>query len=188
MVVASCLRIHGAPPYGNILHWLPWNTSLPATDLNNVLAETGKPIQKATGLQANFSIRGSTRRCRGHRQGHGVLQATFQGRNRTTLAAVYIKDFKKFATKNDQAYFIGYKCQKCALGKDAPPALVPRECRLVNFTSPCFSGGLQASGASMFLRTCKLQFELLSHKLDYPVRDLKFIPMLLKLSSGERYC
>ena len=91
--------------------------------------ETGKPIQKATGLQANFSIRSSTRRCRGHRQGHGVLQATFQGKNRTTLAAVYphqfcralIKDFKKFASKNVKSYFIGYKCQKCALGKDAPP-------------------------------------------------------------------
>ena len=56
---------------------------------------------------------------------------------------------------------------------------------LVNFTSPCFSGGLQASGASMNLRSCKLQFELPSQKLDYPVRDLKIIPMLLKLSSGD---
>ena len=103
--------------------------------------EKGKPIQKATGLQANFSIRNSTHRCRGHRQGHGVLQATYKGMNRTTLAAVYphqfcramIKDVKKFIAADKESYFIGYKCQKCALGKGAPPGtehtLIPRECR-----------------------------------------------------------
>ena len=103
--------------------------------------EKGKPIQKATGLQANFSIRNSTHRCRGHRQGHGVLQATYKGMNRTTLAAVYphqfcramIKDVKKFIAADKESYFIGYKCQKCALGKSAPPGtehtLIPRECR-----------------------------------------------------------
>ena len=103
--------------------------------------EHGKPIQKATGVQANFTIRSSTQRCRGHRQGHGVLQATFKGMNRTTLAAVYphqfcramVKDIKKFIAKSAESFFVGYKCQKCALGKDAPPGtqhtLVPRECR-----------------------------------------------------------
>ena len=105
--------------------------------------EKGKPIQKATGFQANFSLRQSTHRCRGHKSGHGVLQATFQGMNRTTLAAVYphqlcraiVKDVKKFLSKVGAgvAHFIGYKCEKCALGKDAPPGtehtLVPRECR-----------------------------------------------------------
>ena len=103
--------------------------------------EAGKPIQKATGLQGNFSLSNATRRCGGHRQGHGVLQATFQGKNRTTLAAIYphqfcralIKGFKKFLTKDRQAYFIGYKCEKCALGRNAPPGtehtLIPRECR-----------------------------------------------------------
>ena len=61
--------------------------------------------------------------------------------NRTTLAAVYphqlcraiIKDIKKFISKSASALFVGYKCEKCALGKDAPPGtehtLVPRECR-----------------------------------------------------------
>ena len=37
----------------------------------------------------------------------------------------------------------------------------------------------------MNLRSCTLQFELLSQKLVYPVRDLKIIPMLLNLSSGD---
>ena len=106
--------------------------------------ETGKPVQKATGLQANFSLRNSTKRCHGHVRGHGVLQATFNGMNRTALAAVYphqlcqaiIRDVKKFlsaSARGRPVYFIGYKCQKCTLGKNAPPgvehSLVPRECR-----------------------------------------------------------
>ena len=119
--------------------------------------EHGKPIQKATGLQANFTIRNSTQRCRGHRQGHGVLQATFKGMNRTTLAAVYphqfcramVKDIKKFIEKSAESFFIGYKCQKCALGKDAPPGtehtLVPRECRHASaLPTPATSSSSQA--------------------------------------------
>ena len=60
MVMASCLRIHGAPPYGNILHWLPWNTSLLAADLSNAL--TNAPMGQWT-RQASRS-----RRPRGYRQ------------------------------------------------------------------------------------------------------------------------
>ena len=66
----------------------------------------GKPIQKAAGLQANFSLRQSTHRWKGRKTGHGVLQATFQGMRRTTLAAVYphqlcravVKDVKEADT------------------------------------------------------------------------------------------
>ena len=127
-----------------------------------------QPIQKVTGLQANMSLRNSLCRCQGH-QGkvHGQLQASYGGINRTTSAAVYpvrlckaiIEDVKKFSRRHKNEvyhydiyyevyhYDIYYKCEKCRLGKNAPPgvehSLVPRECRhaskLPNESAPASS-------------------------------------------------
>ena len=100
------------------------------------------PIQKATGFQANMSLRTVAKRCRGHATGHGELQSSYQGISRTKAAAVYphqlcralIKDYKRFISRGtDATNFIYYKCEKCALGRNAPPDVehtyVPKECR-----------------------------------------------------------
>ena len=106
--------------------------------------EQGRPIMKPTGLQANFSLRQSSRRCQGHAQGHGQLQSSYQGVSRTASAAVYphllcraiVKDIMKYISSGRSSTmisFFGYKCEKCALGRNAPPGLehtfIPKECR-----------------------------------------------------------
>ena len=121
--------------------------------------EKNMPIMKATGLQANMSVRNATRRCQGHRNGHGHLQSSFQGKDKTTMAAVYphqlckgiIRDIKKFVARtNEHGYMIYYKCEKCRLGRGAPPGvehtMVPKECR---YGQPAFREPTSSSSASL---------------------------------------
>ena len=97
------------------------------------VSDKSKPIQQMVGLQANLAMRSSTHRCRGHGQGHVTGHSEKTRRYPTQLCKSMIKDIKKFANKEPGAQFFGYKCQKCALGRNAPPgtehSLVPRECR-----------------------------------------------------------
>ncbi|CAJ1458578.1 unnamed protein product [Effrenium voratum] len=103
------------------------------------------PIMKPTGLQANMALRNSCKRCQGRHRDHSQLQGSDHlGRQRTIMAAVYprgfckaiIADIKRFIAKPSRGhedYHIYYKCDRCRLGREAPPgtqhSLVPRECR-----------------------------------------------------------
>ena len=89
-----------------------------ATDEHNM------PILKATGFQSNVSLRNLTRRCQGHRLGHGQHIA---GSNRTvsqSAAGVYphqmckafVKDINKYLTAN------GHKVEGIFHGERASPS------------------------------------------------------------------
>ena len=117
--------------------------------------ESLQPIQKATGLQANITLRKAINRCAGHGgRKHAQLQGSSNGKLRTTQAAVYpgrfckaiVADIMKYIQgnksgapqttylTNHQHTEIYYKCERCRLGRAAPPdmehTLVPRECRV----------------------------------------------------------
>ncbi|CAE7229802.1 RE1, partial [Symbiodinium sp. CCMP2456] len=66
--------------------------------------EHNMPILKATGLQSNFSLRNTTRRCQGHRLGHGshtagstrVVSQSHAGVFTHQLCKALIKDVRKY--------------------------------------------------------------------------------------------
>ncbi|CAE7280604.1 RE2, partial [Symbiodinium microadriaticum] len=95
--------------------------------------DKNKPVQQMIGMQANMSLRSSSRRCRGHAQGHVPGRNEKTRKYPTQLCKAIVKDVKKFAAKDQDARFIGYKCKKCAMGRNAPPGtehtMIPRECR-----------------------------------------------------------
>eukprot|EP00435_Cladocopium_sp_Y103_P017747 s172_g4.t1 len=106
--------------------------------------EEGNPILKPTGLHSDFLLKHSVARCHGHHgRKHGWLQGAVNGKNRTTMAAVYpealckalVKDVKKYLDfrKNFHDY---YKCERCAMGRaataDMEHSFLPGECRMEN--------------------------------------------------------
>ena len=106
--------------------------------------EYQQPIQKATALVPNFKWKKTSKRCSGHRgKLHGQLQGKKSGINRTALAAVYPRsmcqhmchDVISCLNESRQLRLAAchfYKCEKCRLGKAAPPglehSLLPGEC------------------------------------------------------------
>ena len=115
-------------------------------------AENRQPILKATGLEANFKLRASLKRCNGHRGvPHLPLQGQHRGISRTAMAAVYPVRFCR-AIIEDILYHlqprgsfrpnrlnaltnveIFYKCERCSMGRAALPfmehSFIPGECR-----------------------------------------------------------
>ena len=116
--------------------------------------EQQRPIRKATALLSNRRWRRTTKRCNGHKGApHGKLQGRFKGCCRTALAAVYPKrmaqamaqdlwsilraDKATICLKWPRSLFwahgIYYTCERCQLGRAAPPGcehtMVPGECR-----------------------------------------------------------
>ena len=94
---------------------------------------SGQPVARTLGIQGNFSSRASTHRCRGHPNGHFTGQGTADQGLPHQLCRSLVKDIKKFIGHSEKEKFIGYKCPKCKLGRNAPPGtertMVPRECR-----------------------------------------------------------
>lgn len=116
--------------------------------------EYQQPIQKATALVPNFKWKKTSKRCSGHRgKLHGQLQGKKSGINRTALAAAYPRSMcqhmchdvisclnesrqLRLAAWPKSLHHIWhghfYKCEKCCLGKAAPPglehSLLPGEC------------------------------------------------------------
>ncbi|CAE7420861.1 RE2 [Symbiodinium natans] len=116
--------------------------------------EHQNPIRKATTFLSNRKWKVLIKRCSGHKgRPHGVLQGQCNGCNRTTLAAVYPKrlchafgqDLWRLL-RADQLHTCKpwprtlfwlhgffYSCEKCRLGRAAPPgcehSLAPGECR-----------------------------------------------------------
>ena len=108
-------------------------------------------------VQRNIPLRRAINRCTGHggRQ-HAQLQGSSNSKLRTTQAAVYpgrfckaiVTDIMKYIRgnksgapqttylMNHQPTEIYYKCERCRLGRAAPPGmehtLVPRECRVAS--------------------------------------------------------
>ena len=99
--------------------------------------QRSRPLPGSAGLQANFSLRSATHRCRGHEKEHGKLSHGSTDWLRRPqpkqLCRAIIKDVKKYLATLGETKFIGYKCPKCAQGRNAPPGtehtLVLRECR-----------------------------------------------------------
>ena len=114
--------------------------------------ERRQPVLKATGLEANFKLRMSLRRCNGHRgQAHVPLQGQHNGMNRTAMAAVYPTRFCKGIIQDILVYLkvngslrsrfidawhvhqILYSCERCKFGRAALPDMehtfIPGECR-----------------------------------------------------------
>ncbi|CAK9042305.1 Integrase catalytic domain-containing protein [Durusdinium trenchii] len=98
--------------------------------------EEHRPILKPTGLLSDAPLHHVLRRCGGHAGPHGWLQGQVQGKNRTTLAAVYpkkfcnalLKDIRKWSTTMTQTY---YECPKCKEGRWSieEHTLIPGQCR-----------------------------------------------------------
>ncbi|CAE7765903.1 RE2 [Symbiodinium sp. KB8] len=97
------------------------------------VSDNNRPIQQMIGLQGNLSLRAATHRCRGHQQRHVPGLGERARRYPPQLCKSLVKDVKKFVNHTTGAKFIGYKCEKCKLGKNAPPgtehSMIPRECR-----------------------------------------------------------
>ncbi|CAJ1364862.1 unnamed protein product [Effrenium voratum] len=122
-----------------------WSSQRVDQCVHGACDENRIPIMKPTGLQANMALRNSCKRCQGRHRDHSQLQGSDHlGRQRTIMAAVYprgfckaiIADIKRFIGKPSRGhedYHIYYKCDRCRLGREAPPgtqhSLVPRECR-----------------------------------------------------------
>ena len=115
--------------------------------------ENAVPIKKATIIVANFKLGKTAKRCGGHKgRTHASLQCTVDGVSRATKAMVYPKqmclclvdDVWKFSRSTGLVFaswpselilheFIGYKCERCQLGRAALPWMehthIPGECR-----------------------------------------------------------
>ena len=114
--------------------------------------ELRKPVLKATGIEANFKLRLSLRRCNGHNgMPHAPLQGQHQGKNRTAMAAVYptrfckalIQDIIQWFQKRNTLHMrlvdswtyhqVLYKCERCKFGRaataDMEHSFIPGECR-----------------------------------------------------------
>ena len=108
--------------------------------------ETGDPILKPTGFRSTMPLRSSTKRCHGHQgRRHGWLQGSWQGKNRTTTAAVYperlckalAKDLRDLLHRRERQYHQDsvnyYECPRCQMGRSSPPgtehSLIPGQCR-----------------------------------------------------------
>ena len=66
--------------------------------------EQNMPILKATGLQGNFSLRNITRRCQGHRLGHGHAGSGTTRAVSRASAGVYSHNFCKALVKDVRKY------------------------------------------------------------------------------------
>ena len=117
--------------------------------------EHGVPMKKATVIVGNLKMSRTTKRCNGHKgRAHSVPQGFVNGvnKNKAAKAMVYprqmcmamVEDVWKFVRTSQMCFaswpsnlilhsFVGYKCERCQLGRAALPwmehSLIPGECR-----------------------------------------------------------
>ena len=115
--------------------------------------EHGVPMKKATVIFGNLKMSRTTKRCNGHKgRAHSVPQGFVNGMNKAAKAMVYprqmcmamVEDVWKFVRTSQMCFtswpsnlilhsFVGYKCERCQLGRAALPwmehSLIPGECR-----------------------------------------------------------